>query len=138
LVVILILINLYGLDLYYRNDSKNNDYRPIMESITNSIDPGDKIFVYPYYYGWILDYYKETGEYPKLNNIDYGWKFSSIVDSVKNSTDKQFWFILDHHSFDTSSYHDKISSLSQESNLNIENTFFIQPQKVELFKVVRK
>lgn len=137
LIGIFILINFYGLYLYFENDSKNNDYRKVMEYVCNT-NANDKIFVYPFYYGWILDYFKEIGEYPKINHQDYGWEFHGIIDSVKSQNIDRFWFILDYHSFDTSSYKEKLNLLMQNEALKLEHTFFIQPQKVELYSLNKR
>ena len=133
---IFIIINLYGVYLYFDNDSKNNDYRKIMEYISSSNDPNDKTFVYPFYYGWVLDYYKEIAEYPKINHQDYGWEFHGIIDSVKSQNIGKFWFILDYHSYDTASYKEKINLLNNASEVKPVRTFNIQPEKVILFKVI--
>lgn len=137
-VCIFLLINLYGIYLYFENNSKNNDYREVMEYIGNSKDANNKIFVYPFYYGWVLDYYKVIGEYPQINHQDYGWEFHGIIDSVKSQNIGKFWFILDYHSFDTATYKEKLNLLMENENLKKERTFFIQPQKVELYSVSKK
>jgi hypothetical protein len=105
-----------------------------MDYISNSNASEDKVFVYPFYYGWILDYYKEIGEYSKINHQDYGWEFHGIMDSVKSQHAEKFWFIIDYHSFDTSSYTNKLQELEKSNNLELKQTFYIQPEKVVLYK----
>jgi uncharacterized membrane protein len=138
ILIIFILINLYGDYLYYHYDFKNDDYREIINTINSNYQANDKVYVYPYYFAWSIDYYCKQDGLNFSGSNSYGWEYESLIDTLEKNPPKSFWFVLDYHSPDSSTYNDKVERIRSEYNLTYENSYKVIPDKVVLYKFDRK
>ncbi|HJY62970.1 MAG TPA: hypothetical protein VJ455_02360 [Ignavibacteria bacterium] len=138
ILLILMLINIFGLTVQYSFDFKNDDYRPLIKQIESDYETGDRIYVEPHYMGWSIDYYKKQWDL-KLPNpayIRYGW--NEILDSIKVQKPERFWVVLDYSAVDTINYAGYINGLKKEFREEEKNTYYLAPTKVELYSFRKK
>lgn len=133
-VLLFAMINLYGLYLYYCFDFKNNDYRQVIKTLDTNNTVGSRIFVYPHYYGWIINYYKEQEnlKIPDVSETKYGW--GDLQDSLNTYKPDKFWLVLDYGAQDTMTYKDKLNSLSQNYNISFLDSFTTVPFQVKVYR----
>ncbi|RPI17326.1 MAG: hypothetical protein EHM58_09660 [Ignavibacteriae bacterium] len=133
-IVIFILINIFGLLLYFGNSSKNNDYRTLINSLSG--DTTDiELYVYPHYFGWIIDYYT-SDQIPPVTG--YGWEFSMLLDTVNVHKPGKFWLVMDYHSMDSSKYDEYLAPILNSYNKTSTSTYPIQPNTLKLYLFERK
>ncbi|MEO8512837.1 MAG: glycosyltransferase family 39 protein [Ignavibacteria bacterium] len=127
-------INVYGMNIHYSFNFKNDDYRELIGQINKDYQAGDKIYVEPHYYGWAIDYYKkqESLQIPKTAFVRYGW--GEILDSISTQKPQRFWIVLDYGVTDTSQYSSYINGLTQKYSLDYIMTYPLAPEKVELYR----
>ncbi len=127
-------INIYGMNIHYSFNFKNDDYRELIGQIDRDYKDGDKIYVEPHYYGWAIDYYKkqESLQIPKTAFVRYGW--NEILDSLSIQKPQRFWIVLDYGVTDTTQYHSYINDLTLKYKLDYKMTYYLAPEKVELYR----
>lgn len=131
-------VNIYGVVLYYGFDFKNNDYRQVINAFERYNSDNDKLFVYPHYYGWILEYYKKQDnlKIPEPEFIRYGW--NEIQDSIKTQNLAKFWLVLDYGAQDTLTFKDKMNLLAGDYNIVFKDSFPTVPFPAKLYKLEKK
>lgn len=134
IIVILVLINVFGLFLYYNNRSKNNDYRQILRDLGGETEMID-IFVYPHYYGWILDYY---GGDNLPSSSYYGWEFSMLNDTIAVRKPEKFKLIMDYHSMDSLNYGEYLKPILNSYDQKLSLTYNIEPNTVKVYYFEKK
>jgi hypothetical protein len=134
----IILINVFGVNLLYSFKFKNDDYRPLINQINAEYRTGERIYVEPHYYGWLIDYYKkqEDLQIPKTVYIRYGW--NEIVDSINVQRPESFWFVLDYSAVDTSKYHGYVDSLNAHFNKDFYMKYYTAPVRIDLYRYKSK
>ena len=132
------LVNVYGVDIHFRSDFKNDDYRPLIKFINDNYTEWERIYAEPHYNGWVIDYYKkqENLKIPNTAFIRYGW--NEILDSINVQKPERFWVVFDYSSVDTTKYSKYKSDLSFRFENEMTKTFFLAPSKVELFRYSKK
>ncbi len=132
------IVNIYGVDIHFRSDFKNDDYRPLIKLINDNYTEGERIYAEPHYNGWVIDYYKkqENLRIPNTAFIRYGW--NEIMDSINVQKPESFWVVFDYSSVDTTKYSKYKSDLSFRFENEMTKTFFLAPSKVELFRYSKK
>ena len=138
IIILFAVINLYGVYLYYNFDFKNNDYRQVIKTLDKNDTDGSKIFVYPHYYGWIINYYKkqEKLNIPDVSETRYGW--GELQDSLNTYKPDKFWLVLDYGSQDTITYNDKLNSLTQSYNIILRDSFPTVPFQAKIYRFEKK
>ena len=134
ILLILMIINIFGLSVQYSFDFKNDDYRPLIKHIESNFRAGDRIYVEPHYMGWSIDYYKKQWNLnlPNPVYIHYGW--NEILDSIKVQNPERFWVVLDYSAVDTVKYSEYITGLMNKLKIDEKNTYYLAPAKVELYR----
>ena len=138
IIILFAVINLYGVYLYYSFDFKNNDYRQVIKTLDKNDTDGSKIFVYPHYYGWIINYYKkqEKLNIPDVSETRYGW--GELQDSLNTYKPDKFWLVLDYGSQDTITYNDKLNSLTQNYSIIFRDSFPTVPFQAKIYRFEKK
>ena len=134
------LINIFGISLHYKFDFKNDDYRELISRINTDFKAGDRIYVEPHYYSWIMDYYakhpvdkkQENLKIPNPAYIRYGW--NEILDSINTQKPERFWVVFDYSSVDTTKYKAYIRDLEDKFIKDFNMTYYLAPVKVELYR----
>jgi len=131
------LVNIYGINIHYSFKFKNDDYRELIKQINSEYKEGDRIYVEPHYYGWIIDYYKKQDglKIPKTVHIRYGW--NEILDSINTQRPERFWLVIDFSSVDTTNYRNYIMDLSDKHEKEFNMTYYLAPTKVELYRFLQ-
>ena len=134
LLLVCFTINVYGIAIHYSFKFKNDDYRRLIEQISTDYKAGERIYVEPHYNGWVIDYYKKQENLiiPNPSYVRYGW--SEIIDSINVQKPQGFWIILDYSSVDTTKFSDHIKELNDKYNKEFNMTYYLAPQKVELYR----
>ncbi|MCX7878187.1 MAG: glycosyltransferase family 39 protein [Ignavibacteria bacterium] len=134
---LLLVINIFGMKIYFSFDFKNNDYRALVNDIQREYQSGDRIYTEPHYYAWIADYYfSHNGSGIKTVNIKYGFK--ELMDSLNIQNPDRAWFILDYSVSDTTSYMEYKRKISEKYVFQLNKTYNLAPSKAELFLLKRK
>jgi uncharacterized membrane protein len=137
-ILIFMLVNIFGDFLYYKFDFKNNDYRQVVISLEANSREDEEIFVYPHYYGWIINYYKKQDglTIPKTSDVKYGWW--ELQDSITTHKPEKFWMVFDYGSEDTATYKDKLNWLNNEYNITFRDSFPTVPFLVKIYRFEKK
>jgi mannosyltransferase len=133
-----LIINIYGDYLYYRSDFKNDDYREIISTINSNYRNAERVYVYPHYFGWGIIYYCKENRLRFDGADNYGWEYSSLLDTLNSARPESFWFVMDYHSADSSTYSEKLKNIEYSYKENYVRTFNIIPNKVILYRFQRK
>lgn len=138
LVGFIFLINVFGVNLHYSFDFKNDDYRRLINTIENEYIEGDRIYVEPHYYGWLIDYYKKQNklQIPKTTYIRYGW--SEVLDSLNTQKPDRFWVVFDYSAVDTTKYDSYISGLNSKYSKDFYSAFYTAPYRIDLYRYSQK
>jgi hypothetical protein len=132
-----LLANFMGIHLHYGFTFKNDDYRSLIRNLNSNYKAGERIYVEPHYYRWIIEYYNKQNEVPiKPVYIRYGW--SEIMDSIDVQRPDRFWIVLDYGAVDTTKYREYKSILNSRFHKNFDGVFYLAPAKVELFRYTWK
>lgn len=132
-----LIINISGVYLYYHNDSKNNDYRPVIKTL--SANPlQSEIYVYPHYFGWIIDYYRQQNKLNIPPPTDYGWEITMLQDTISARKPEQFRLIMDFHSMDSTKYDEYLTPILNNYRKTSTSTYKIEPNTVKLFEFEKK
>lgn len=134
-IIMIAVINIYGITVQNSFNFKNDDYRGIIKSIETRGTENERIYVEPHYNGWVIDYYRkqENLKLPPNTYIRYGW--GEISDSLNTQSPASFWLILDYSAVDTSRYTDYINSVFEKGYvIDSKETYNLAPTKVELFR----
>ncbi|MDQ3019749.1 MAG: glycosyltransferase family 39 protein [Bacteroidota bacterium] len=130
----LILASVYGTNINFNNNFKNNDYRRIISYLEENFKQGDEIIVEPHFMGWGINYYLNHSNsdlsVPKI----LGWNLGLQIDSLKNSKDiTKVWFVLDYSSLGKNKY-DSLSYLMSEIGYDKikSKSFYVIPEKVKV------
>ncbi|MCC6865357.1 MAG: glycosyltransferase family 39 protein [Ignavibacteria bacterium] len=137
ILMLLLIVNIYGMRIHYSFNFKNDDYRDLIKRINREYLTGDRIYVEPNYNGWVINYYKKQN---KINITDpvylrYGW--NELMDSLNTQKPERFWLVMDYSSIDTLDYHNRISNMKQNFTLDEMTTYFLAPSKVELYRFIK-
>lgn len=140
----LMAVNVYGMNIHYSFNFKNDDYRELIQQINTDYKRGDRIYVEPHYNGWAISYYgKHPADKKQLDlklpdpvYIRYGW--NEILDSINTQKPERFWVILDYSAVDTSQYQVYISGLEKNYTQDFKITYYLTPTKVELYRFKRQ
>lgn len=134
----IVLINIFGVELHYSYKFKNDDYRDLISRINAEYKAGDRIYVEPHYYGWLIDYYKKQDglQIPKTAYIRYGW--NELVDSINVQRPERFWIVLDYSAVDTSLYPVYVKSLNSHFNKDFYMSYFTAPLRIDLYRFSQK
>jgi uncharacterized membrane protein len=135
ILVVFMITNLYGDYLYYKYDFKNNDYRELIRILNRGDTKQDNIFVYPHYFGWIINYYRIENNLNYPAPFNYGWEFSMLLDSVKVEKPENLWLVMDYHSADQPTYTEKLNSLEKFYKISYVQKFKVEPDTVALYKL---
>ncbi len=138
LIILFAGVNIYGDGLYFKFDFKNNDYRQVIKSLELNNQDREKIFVYPHYYGWIIDYYNKTDKLnlPNAEDIRYGW--GQMEDSLKAQDPVKFWLVLDYGAQDTATFKDKLNMISNDYNITFRDSFPTVPFIAKVYRFEKK
>ncbi len=138
LIGLILLINVYGFTIQNSFIFKNDDYRPLIEKLNEEYREGDRIYVEPHYYGWLIDYYKkqESLEIPKTAYIRYGW--SEILDSINVQNPQRFWIVLDYSAVDTTFFNQYKAQMDSLYTREFNMTYYMAPLRAELFRYSQK
>ena len=138
LLFVYFTINVYGITIHYSFKFKNDDYRRLIEQISTEYKAGDRIYVEPHYNGWVIDYYKKQGnlQIPKAAFVRYGW--NEVLDSINIQKPSRFWVVIDYSSVDTSKYSEYIRDLGLKYDREYNMTYYLAPQKVELYRFAQR
>ncbi|MBZ0203205.1 MAG: glycosyltransferase family 39 protein [Ignavibacteria bacterium] len=135
-VIILIYagINIYGLAIQNSFSFKNDDYRSLIRKIESEFKTGDRIYVEPHYYGWIIDYYKKQNslQLPNTTYIRYGW--NEILDSINVQKPEGFWVVMDYSAVDTTKYSAYLKDLNSRFRKDFCMTFYNVPVRIDLYR----
>jgi uncharacterized membrane protein len=134
---VILIINMFGVYLYYHNESKNNDYRGVLKTLSVNTVQSD-IYVYPHYFGWFIDYYREQNKLNIPPAEEYGWEFSMLRDSISERNPEQFRLIMDYHSMDSAKYEEYLEPILNKYRKTSTTTFKIEPNTVKLFEFEKK
>jgi hypothetical protein len=134
LLGICMCINIYGLNVHYSFNFKNDDYRQLIGQISRDQKAGDRIYVEPHYNGWVIDYYKKQDNLniPNTVFIRYGW--NEILDSISVQKPERFWVVMDYSAVDTTKYKNYLTDLNSRYTLDFKMTYYLAPSKVELYR----
>src|SRR4030095_6061849 len=136
-VGLFIASNIFGLCLHYSFTFKNDDYRALINKIDSNYMTGDRIYVEPHYYGWLIEYYNKQNNVPvKPAYIRYGW--NEILDSINTQKPERFWVVFDYSSVDTTKFNDYKSGLERDFEKDFNMTYYLAPTKVELYRFLNK
>jgi hypothetical protein len=137
-IVVFMIVNIYGDFLYFSFDFKNNNYREVIRTLDSKNSGDEKIFVYPHYYGWIIDYYKKQDELtiPKTADVRYGWW--ELQDSITTHKPEKFWMVFDYGAEDTVTFQDKLNWLTNDYNITFRDNFPTVPFEVKIYKLEMK
>ncbi len=138
IISIFMLVNIYGDLLYYKNDFKNNDYRQVINSLEANSRGDEEIFVYPHYYGWIINYYKKQDglAITKTSDVKYGWW--ELQDSITTHKPQIFWMVFDYGSEDTATYMDKLNWLNNDYNITFRDSFLTVPFSAKIYRFEKR
>jgi hypothetical protein len=138
LIGLTLIINLYGFAVQNSFTFKNDDYRPLIAQINEEYQAGDRIYVEPHYYGWLIDYYKkqENLQFPKTAYIRYGW--SEIMDSIRVQNPENFWIVFDYSAVDTTSFSQYKSQMDSLYSRDFNMTYYMAPLRAELYRYSQK
>lgn len=138
LTAIILGINVFGVRLHYSFEFKNDDYRPLIKTIENEFMEGDKIYVEPHYYGWLIDYYKIQDKLliPKTTYIRYGW--AEVLDSLNTQKPERFWVVFDYSAVDTTKYASYISGLDARFSRDFYSAYYTAPYRIDLYRYSQK
>jgi Ca2+/Na+ antiporter len=132
-----IAANIFGLNLHYSFEFKNDDYRSLIDQINSEYKAGDRIYVEPHYYRWFIEYYNKQNNIPvKPVFIRYGW--GEVMDSINVQKPERFWVVFDYSSVDTSKYNQYISGLNSRFKQDFNMTYYLAPVRVELYRYIKK
>lgn len=137
-IVVFMIANIYGDFLYYSYDFKNNNYKEVIHTLNSNNRGEEKIFVYPHYYGWIIDYYGKQNELaiPKTADVKYGWW--ELQDSITAHKPESFWMVFDYGAEDTATYKEKLKWLTNDYNITFRDSFSTVPFEVKVYKLEMK
>lgn len=137
-ISVFMIVNIFGDYLYYKLDFKNNNYRQVIQSLNSHSTGDEKIFVYPHYYGWIIDYYKKQNGLiiPKTADVRYGWW--ELQDSITTHKPGKLWMVFDYGAEDTATYKDKLNWLIEKYNITFADSFQTVPFTVKAYKLEMK
>jgi len=138
LLFVYFTINVYGITIHYSFKFKNDDYRRLIEQINTYYKVGDRIYVEPHYNGWVIDYYKKQDnlQIPNAAFVRYGW--NEVLDSINIQKPSRFWVVMDYSSVDTSKYSEYIRDLGLKYDQEYNMTYYLAPQKVELYRFAQR
>lgn len=138
IISIFMLVNIYGDFLYYKSNFKNNDYRLVIKTLESNSSGDEEIFVYPHYYGWIINYYKKQDDLSisKTSDVKYGWW--ELQDSITTHKPEKFWMVFDYGSEDTITYTDKLNWLNNDYNITFRDSFPTVPFLVKTYRFEKK
>ncbi len=138
IILVFMLVNIYGDYLYYEFDFKNNNYREVIYYLDSNSTGEEKLFVYPHYYGWIIDYYSEQENLniPKSVDVRYGW--GEYLDSINTYRPQKIWMVFDYGAEDTSTYNEKLNWLNNDYEITPKNSFRTVPFEVTVFELEKK
>jgi hypothetical protein len=109
-----------------------------MSTIQSESSGNDKIYVYPHYYSWGVDYYVKQKKYQIPLTENYGWEFDSLYGHIKKTNPQKFWFVLDYSSNDTATYGEKVNALKSEYNVIFKRVYHTVPFNAKLFMFNKK
>jgi mannosyltransferase len=137
-IVIFAAVNIYGDYLYFKLDFKNNDYREVIKYLDSNSSGDEKLFVYPHYYGWIIDYYSKQDmlKIPKSADVRYGW--GEYQDSIITHKPEKLWMVFDYGAEDTVSFQDKLNWLTYDYEITRKDSFQTVPFNVKVYKLKMK
>jgi uncharacterized membrane protein len=125
--------NIYGDWLYFKKDFKNNDYRQVVADIRADSKPGDRIFVYPFYYRWNLEYYQKHGGLPEI--FDYGYEYTRLREELSTHKKGDVFFILDYSFPDTTGHAEKLKDLQKDYEIILSKLHKGIPDRIEIYKL---
>jgi uncharacterized membrane protein len=134
-IIMIAIINIYGITIQNSFNFKNDDYRGIIKSIETRATEDERIYVEPHYNGWVIDYYRKQENLilPPNTYIRYGW--GEIMDSLNVQSPQSFWLILDYSAVDTTKYSLYLTDLLNKGYLQeSKENFHLAPSKVELYR----
>jgi uncharacterized membrane protein len=133
-IAVFIIVNIYGDYLYFNFDFKNNNYREVIRTLDSNNRGDEKLFVYPHYYGWIIDYYSDHDklQIPKSIDVRYGW--GEYQDSIITHKPERLWMVFDYGAEDTATYKDKLNWLAEKYNITFADSFQTVPFEVKVYK----
>lgn len=137
LIIFFAAVNLFGVYLNYKYDFKNNDYRQIIQDINANFKEGERIYVYPHYCGWIIDYTRKQEHLKIPNFVDHRYDWDVLLDSLKTQNPPQFWLVMDYSAVDTSRYKQEIDDLENKYQQIFLNYYSISPARVEVYEFRR-
>ena len=129
-------MNIYGDWLYFKKDFKNNDYRQVVADIRAESKPGDRIFVYPFYYRWILEYYQKHGGLPEI--FDYGYQYERLQEELKTNKKGEAFFLLDYSFPETAGYNEKLIDVQKDYDVIYSKRYEVIPNRIEMYKLKGK
>jgi len=136
ILLLFFAMNIYGDWLYFKNDFKNNDYRQVVLDIRNQAEPGVRIFIYPFYYRLVLQYYQTHGGLPEIS--DYGYEYSRLMEKLKAYKGGETFLILDYSIPDTTGYKEKVEELNRDYEIVDIRRYEVVPALIELYKIKLK
>ncbi len=139
-IACIVLINIFGLDLHYSFKFKNDDYRTLIDQINSEYKAGDRIYVEPHYYGWLIDFYSKHPagnqhydfKIPKTVNIRYGW--NEVMDSIIVQKPERFWIVFDYSAVDTSKYSAYLEVLNKNFKKDYYMSYYTAPVRIDLYR----
>jgi len=137
LLILFASVNLFGVYLHYKFDFKNDDYRQIIKDINSNYKEGERIYVYPHYCGWIIDYTKKQENLKIPNFIDHRYGWDVLLDSLKTQNPSQFWVVMDYSDVDTSQFNQYVSDLKNTYHQTFLNNYPMAPARVEVYEFKR-
>jgi uncharacterized membrane protein len=136
-LTLFLIINIFGVYLFYHNDSKNNDYRGVIKTLTaNPVQ--SEIYVYPHYFGWFIDYYRQQNKLNIPSAENYGWEFFMLRDTLSARKPEQFRLIMDYHSMDSTKYDEYLEPILVNYRKTSTTTYKIEPNTVKLFEFEKR
>lgn len=132
-----LLLNLAGLGLYFGTDHKLNDYRGVLEALEGENGTREPLYVYPHYYGWILDYYGRRGSYRGRPRENYGWTIDMLERKIRKDRPEAFWLVLDEHAEDSGHFREYLERLPGPYRIEERRFFPSLPDTVGLYKLKR-
>lgn len=134
LILVYAGINIFGLTIQNSFYFKNDDYRSLIRKIESEFKAGDRIYVEPHYYGWIIDYYKKQDglQLPKTAYIRYGW--IEILDSINVQKPERFWVVMDYSAVDTAKFGSYLNDLESRFTKEYYEPFYTAPLRIDLYR----
>ncbi len=137
LLVLFASVNVFGMYNHYKFDFKNDDYRQIIKDINANYKDGEKIYVYPHYCGWIIDYTKKQENLKIPNFVDHRYGWGVLLDSLRTQNPSQFWVVMDYSDVDTSHFRQYVSELESSYRQTFMNNYQMAPARVEVYEFKR-